>query len=166
MGDPIDEIQEELGLRREQATKAFEILGPALQNKALMDDLLKRRKEIVGRWELFQIKPFMGSGTQSTFERYEFRDDMTYGYFSQMVRSYVAGPFAPDAGSSYYSGPSSSAVPDDKWDETGRFIPGQRDEQGGFTLLLFPSDRDNSQEMRLQMFATGLQIGNRVFKRG
>lgn len=160
MRDPIDEIQETLGLRRGQATRAFEVLGPAKQNKVLMEDLLKRGKEIVGRWELTQI-----TGIQSTFERYEFRENMTYGYYSSTVKSWVANPFSPLAGSSYWSGPSSSRIPDDEWHQTGRFVPGQRNTRGGFALLLFPSDRDHTREMQVQMFATGLEIGNKVFKR-
>lgn len=149
----FDALTQDLGKYPAQTAKSREILLPAVATDDLIRDVIKRMLEVVGRWELAETK-----GPKTTFDRYEFRQNLSYGWYYSSVTFY-SGPSG-----SYYAGPATSNIPDNVWKETGRFIPGPRDPKGGFSLILFPSNRDSFQDLRVQMVPLGLRIGYRVFK--
>ena len=159
-------FRDDLKLRPGQISRAMEVSRSEMLSHLLPSlfresgSFGKRKADLLGRWESIELKPFMGNGTESTFMRFEFFDDFKYGYASTFVRSRIAGPFAPDAGSSWWS---SNHKGDPKWDVVGHFWPAVFEGRKGIRLLLFPESVDATDEWYVERIGIKLFIQDKGF---
>lgn len=160
MSHTIDDVVALLngwGLDKQGYGQGFVALTSVIAQNGTPDDVFARKDVMVGAWDLAEVKPYLGSGTRSTYERYEFRSDFTYGYSTESSKSYVGSPFAPDAGNSVYSGPAG-------WSDTGYYLPGPAAERGRFEVLLFRANKAEVRKLLVRRDRDELEIQYRNFK--